>query len=216
MDLTDIVKTEFGKVKNFLFTPKGKIEMMDYLANVELKQQFAAMPEEKRKELYSRLEQHVDASMKKYSVQMDSWYQKAANVGGITTAIVDAYETLLSKIPLTGQQYLPLHKLMVMLKTVAEVPYMYSYLKESKDWIGILKWLGMKPVELILPIIGPLMGTGWTEKIVRQRIMYEAKQNFLKDIGVEVSQPYKKLDTHTEGVTGYSIQPKYSPMSAYA
>jgi len=217
MALTDIVKMELGKARNFLFTPKQKEDMMQYLTGNELANHFKDAPEEQRAQLYQRLEHHLDESLRKYSGQLNSWYQSASKAGGIATTIADAYQTLISKVPLTGAQYVPLHNLMVLLKSLAEAPYMYGYFKESKDLVGILKWLGMKPVELAIPILGPLLGTGWTEKIVRQRIMYEAKVNFLKEIGAPVEAPYKALDRHAEAKTGYTIQPKYGgPMPAYA
>ena len=210
MALTDIVKKELGRARNFLFTPKQKEDMMKYLTDSELGNYFKDTPEEQKAQLYQRLEHHLDNSLRKYSSQLNSWYQSASKAGGIATVIADAYQTLLAKVPLTGSQYVPLHNLMVLLKSMAEVPYMYGYFKESKDWIGILKWLGMKPIELAIPILGPLLGTGWTEKIVRQRILYEAKLNFLKEVGAPVDNPYKALDKHATGVTGYNIQPKYS------
>lgn len=217
MSLTDIVSKELSRVKNFLFTPKEKQDMIKYLADVELKDYFDKAPEEQRRQLYSRLEHHLDNSMKKYASFADSWYSKAANIGGIATVLADAYQALLSKVPLTGSQYLPLHKLLVIAKSLAEVPYMYNYFKESKDLFGVLKWLAMKPIELAIPILGPLLGVGWTEKIVRQRIMYEAKTNFLEELGlVPKEQPYKLLDNRAEKVTGYAISPRYtSPVPQY-
>ena len=92
---------------------------------------------------------------------------------------------------------------------------MYGYLKESGDVWGALKWLGMKPVELAIPIIGPLLGTGWTEKIVRQRVMYEAKLEFLKEFEKPIEAPYAKLDKTAAAKTGYDISPMYSPSIGY-
>ena len=210
MALTNIVSNELGRAKNLLFTPKEKKDMLEYLTGTELRDFFKDVPEDKKPQLYQRLEYHLDQSLTKYGSQLNSWYQSASKAGGIATVIADAYQTLLSKVPLTGAQYTPLHNLMVMLKSVAEVPYMYHYFKESKDWIGVLKWLGMKPIELAIPILGPLIGTGWTEKIVRQRIMYEAKLNFLKEAGIQIQTPYRPLDKQAEAVTGYNIKPQYS------
>ena len=210
MALTDIVSTEFRKVKNFLFTPKEKSDMLTYLTDVELKDYFGKVPEEQRRQLYQRLEHHLDQSLLKYSSYLDTWTQKAANIGGIATTIADAYQLLISKVPLTGAQYSPLHTLMVLAKTVAEAPGMFYYVLKSGDYLGVLKWLGMKPFELAIPVLGPLMGIGWTQKIMRQRIMYEAKANFLQELGAILESPYKPLDRRAEQVTGYQIQPQYA------
>ncbi|MEK6984111.1 MAG: hypothetical protein AABX33_06055 [Nanoarchaeota archaeon] len=210
MALTDIVSGEFQRVKNFLFTPKEKGAMLQYLTQYDLKDQFTRAPEDQRRKLYERLEHHLDQTILKYSSYLNSWTQKAAGIGGIATGVMDAYAMFGSKYTLPAAMYWPLHAAMVIGKTVVEAPSFLYYAFKEGDYLGILKWLGMKPFELAIPIFGPLMGAGWTEKIVRQRIMYEAKDNFLKELGILAEAPYKRLDRHAEAKTGYQIAPQYA------
>ena len=207
MELTDIVTRELSRAKNFLFTPKEKSGMLTYLTDVELRDHFAKASEEQRTGLYQRLEHHLEQSILKYSSYLDSWKQKVPKIAGYLTALSDA-AALAAKLP--GASYSHLHVFMVLAKTVAEAPGMFYYLVKSKDYLGALKWLGIKPFELLIPVLGPWMGAGWTEKIVRQRIMYEAKQNFLKELGLAMQETYKPLDRRAADVTGYNIQPKYA------
>ena len=116
MALTDIVKKELGRARIFLFAPKQKEDMMKYLTESELGNYFKDAPEEQRAQLYQRLERHLDDSLRKYSSQLNSWYQSASKAGGLATTIADAYQTLLARVPLTGAQYVPLHNLMILLK----------------------------------------------------------------------------------------------------
>lgn len=210
MALTDIVSSEFARVKNLLFTPKEKSGMLDYLVKYDLKNHFESISEDQKQKLYGGLEHHLDQALLKYSSYLNSWTQKAANIGGIATTLMDAYEMFFSKFTLPANMYWPLHAAMVGGKTVAEAPGFLYYAVKEGDYLGILKWIGMKPFELLIPILGPLVGTGWTQKIVKQRIMNEAKSNFLKDLGLSMQEPYKPLDRRAEDVTGYQIQPKYA------
>ncbi len=207
MSLTDIVSREFARAKNFLLTPKEKQDMLKYITQYDLKDHFDNVPEEQKQKLYQRLEHHLDQTMLKYSSYLDSWSNKLGKLGGIGTVLSDAF-ALFEKIP--GAIYSPLHTLYVMGKTAVEAPGFLYYAFKEGDYLGILKWLGMKPFELAIPLLGPLMGTGWTERIIRQRIMYEAKQNFLNEIGKSAEAPYKALDRRAKERTGYAIAPMYS------
>jgi len=218
MGLTDIVKKELGRAKGFLFTPKKKEDMMAYLQK-DLDDYLITFPENNREHIMGKLEKHLDTSLNKYGKHLGSWYQKAANVGGIAATIDNMYQHFVSDIPFEGiSQYAPINSYFVLAKTIPEAVYMARYFKDSKDVIGIAKWLGMKAVELSIPVLGPLMGIGWTEKIVRQRILYETKKNFLKEIGLDKKKSMNKLDELAEKTTGYKIkpQPAYGMIPQYA
>lgn len=217
------MKHEFNRVKNALFTPKSREGMMKSLEEYYLKNYFDGATDEEKTQMRSDLEKRLGESMDKYSSYLSSWTGRAAKAGGIIATLSDVYQCLLSKVPLTGAQYTPIRKVLVLAKTIPETFFMYNYFKDSHDIKGIIKWLGMKNVELAIPILGPLLGTGWTERIVAQRVMYETKRAWLKDRGlVEEKTPLlQRLDSHVKKITGYDITPRsrrpsYGLMPDYA
>lgn len=225
MSLTTIVSNELRSAKNFLLTPKEKSDMVSYLVDSrEIKPYLQRFSEQDRRNLYARLEHHVQTGFEKYGKYMGTWTQKAANITSTTSAISQGYQLSgLAQAVYTGAQYSPLHAYMFLAKTAAETPSMVRYLIASKDYWGALKWFAMKPLEALVPVLGPLMGIGMTQRIMRQRIMYEAKNNFLTELkkldAIAQERPYVPLDQHAEKTTGYKIQPKYAPVGfhpAYA
>jgi len=204
MALTDIVKKELGRAKNLLFTPKSREGMLSYLHR-DLGHYIENAEPEERKEMYNVLERRLDVKIAKYDRFLGSWYQKAANAGGVLTALNQAYNSYVAFGKYTGLQFMPVSLGYLTAKTVPEAVYMTKYVAKSGDLLGAIKWLAMKPLELAIPIIGPLMGTNWTEKIVRQRILYETRKDFLDWMG-RTPVTYKDLDRFVEQ-KGHSIQP---------
>ncbi len=209
MGLADIVKEELSKAKYFLFTPKSKEDMLEYLKK-ECSDYFDNLPEEEIKQRYESLKTKLDEKLQKYSQYLGSMTSKAVKAGGILTALSDAYQLFFAKVPLTAEQYVPIHDLMLYAKLVPEAIYMAKYVKDSKDLVGALKWLAMKPIEFAVPIVGPMLGAGWAEKIVRQRVLYEAKKEFLQQYAKAQKANYKTLDEHVAKVTGRPVVPAYS------
>ena len=85
--------------------------------------------------------------------------------------------------PLSPQDYIPIRNLMVIGKTIPEISQMGRYVMESGDYMGLVKWGAIKPFELAIPILGPLVGIGWTNKIIRQHIVKETKNTMIDELG---------------------------------
>ncbi|MBR9706349.1 hypothetical protein GOV14_04910 [Candidatus Pacearchaeota archaeon] len=214
MGLEDIVRSGYRKVKNIIWTPKKKEDMLKYLTDVDLRKYFKGVPEEKRQEYYNLLSAKLDDSRKKYYSHLGSWQQKAGNIGSVATILSDAYQFFGSKIALTGAQYTPLAQLIYLSGAVPEGYGMLKYIKDSKDYSSGLKWLGLKAAGLAIPLVGPLAGMNAMEKLIKQRMMKEAKNNFLKEIQGYSPKPYKALDRLAEKVTRRKIRPLYRPAFA--
>ena len=133
--------------------------------------------EERYREL---LEYEVKLACQKYQQVLKDWKRSLGKAGGVLAIANDIY-CYIRKIPfqyLTGVKFLLLG-----FKTLTELPAFYHYLKESKDVYGILKYMIMKPLYYIIPVIGPALDVGAFERMVNYRIALEAKKNFLKRIG---------------------------------
>ena len=208
MGLEGTVSSLFNKVRTTLFTPKSREAMLRSISNDI--GHYARSDPARRQELERTLSANLESEITRSSKYIGSWTQNAASIGGAATTLSDAYQAFGATIPLAASAYLPLHNLMVIGKTAAEIPSMYSYFKDTKDYGALLKWAAMKPVEFAIPILGSLLGMNWTKKIMRQGMMYRAKKKTLKDLGLgKADYDIGRLDSHAQGKTGYQINPGY-------
>ena len=113
MSLADKVSEGISSTRSWFFTPTSRGEMVNYLARKDLKSYLERVPENKRTDLYKRLEHHVEQSFNKYVPYMQSWTQKAASITGMASTLSEGYQLSgLAKVALTGAQYSPLHTFM--------------------------------------------------------------------------------------------------------
>ena len=56
-------------------------------------------------------------------------------------------------------------------------------MKKSHDWYGAIKHYALKPINYLLPLIGPALEAGSFERMVKKRVLKEAKYDFIKDNG---------------------------------
>jgi ABC-type dipeptide/oligopeptide/nickel transport system permease component len=91
------------------------------------------------------------------------------------------YSLLSSTAPLYNSGALSL--ILFGVKTIAEIPSLYRYIKKSKDWYGAAKMLLTRPIRYITPVLGPMLEAGAFERMVRNRIISETRAEFIKKFG---------------------------------
>jgi hypothetical protein len=207
MALTDIIKDELGRAKFTFLTPSTKQGLLEY-ARDGLRGLIEELPAYRRKEADELIDKIFSEKFEKYREHLHSWYGRAADIAGISATLTSTYLLTKAMTFPSSALYAPLQALFVGAKAIPETMYMARYVRDSGDFYGIAKWLGMKAVELAVPVIGPLMGVGWVEKIIRQRIVYETKRDVLKELGL-YGEPIHALDKAAENATGYKIRPAY-------
>jgi hypothetical protein len=144
------------------------------------------------------LEYEIKIASQKYEDVLKDWKKALGKPAGILALANDIYGYIRG-IPfpyIIGTKFL-----LQGFKTLTEIPAIYHYLKESKDVYGVLKYMIMKPISYILPVVGPALDMGVFERMVKHRIAQEAKRNFLKKIG-----KYESLEE--------KIKPSLAPVPA--
>jgi len=182
MGLTDyLTKTADGIKTNASFT---KQNITDYLMGHDrkLKKYFSGdIPDEEKEKLRGNLEKRVDNLLDKYIDELRGFARKATTRGAMGLAIVNDLSGYISNVPfanVSGFAYT-----LFAIKTAAEIPAMYRYFKKSHDWYGALAHYIMKPIKYLIPVIGPAWEAGSFEKMVRKRVLKEAKYGFIKENG---------------------------------
>ena len=156
----------------------------DYLAKYQLSDYFEKDSKgnvvEKREGDRSLLEEKVNEAAAKYSEGFSRVIRKVASKGAMGAALAYQMFGLFSDsaIQSIGNATYGLF----VLKTIAEAPYLAHYLKKSHDWYGAIYHNLLKPVRAAIPFIGPAFEAGAFERMVRKRIMYEARNEFLKSV----------------------------------
>jgi len=155
-------------------------DMVAYLRDRKLKTYFQNLPEEERRERESLLTRYVGESVQKYDSDLHGT-RKLISKSTMAAAVVNDIYSLISKAPFAN--FSAVSYVLFGAKTLFELPAMRRYLKKSHDWYGAALWALMKPVNYILPIIGPMIESGSFDRMVKRRVMYEAQNRFLEHIG---------------------------------
>ena len=179
-NLVDYIEREAAKSRVSFSRDRGKF--MDYLMKYDLKNYFKQdMPKEQRELLRKSLEDKLDYQFDRYDKELGGIVRKTASKGTMGLVVLNDLYTYVSNNPIanaTGFAYA-----MFALKSAAELPALYRYIRKSHDYYGAIKHLLLKPVRYILPIIGPLLESGSFERMVRKRILREVSSEFIKEHG---------------------------------
>lgn len=173
-----------------------KEDLRPYLTNIS---------DEERGRRYGQLEAYLDASVAKYDTELHG-IRKAATVPAGAAAFLNDVYSLVSRAPF--ENFAAGSYVFMGAKALAQVPAVYRYLKKTHDWYGALgaaEWAGFKTLGFLVPVIGPLLDTGRFEKIVKRRVMYEARNKFLAAIGKETETD--KIKRHLKHKVGDLIDP---------
>lgn len=176
MSLEEKIKNSFRSTNNSIKRKRNKI--LETLIKDPTISKYT-IDHENKEEYLGILERCVEESLSKYSKYLNSLYIKAGKISGLSLGLYQSWQALSSfYIP---SVYGPLSALGLLGHITTEIPLLYKYLKETKDFSAIPKWLAYKAIEVI-PIIGPFIGRRGLEKIIRGKIVKEAKKNFLDQI----------------------------------
>lgn len=181
MGLEDYISSAIQRVKASFSSDQKK--WIDYLKRYELRQYFSEdLPEEERERRNSELEKLVSEKVNEYDGCLNGLLRKATSKGAMGVAIAnDIYSFVSNTAPIYNVVYL--RGALFGLKTLAEIPALYKYVKKSKDWYGAIKFLAMKPVRYLLPVIGEALEAGAFERMVRKGLMKDVKYAFVKKFG---------------------------------
>ncbi len=182
MALNDYLTQAADNIKlNFNFTKDG---IVDYLIKNDtgLKDYFSEnTPERERALLRKNLEGKVSLALEKYQDELGGLARKSVSRGTMSLALLNDLYAYVSNVPIanvTGLGYS-----LFALKTAAELPAVYRYMKKSKDWYGALWHYAMKPINYLIPVIGAGIEAGSFERMVKRRVMNESKLSFIKENG---------------------------------
>lgn len=176
--ITPRINSVITKTRDYLTGTERDI--FSKLADKDLRRYFEGIPEEERIRRESLLERCVGESIAKYDTELHGMRKLITKPSMLAAALNDIYSFVSTK-PIGN--FSVFSYILFGVKTIAEIPAMYRYLKKSHDWYGALKWAIMKPIDYIIPVIGPMIESGLFERIVKSRVAYEAKNRFLEAVG---------------------------------
>lgn len=174
-----------NKINNFyesnFFKSDSKERVKDYLMNKKFKHYFDNTTDKERYK--TLLEQNIDKTFDKYKNNLESKITKMGTSLGAGIGGVDVY-TSLNKMEFNKADNAA--GTLIAAKTAFELPQVYSYLKNTMD-VNALQGLGKyalkKAAGILVPFVGPLVEGGALKDMFLDRVMYESKNGFLKDIG---------------------------------
>jgi len=186
MGLEKYLSSAVSRIKASFSSDRKK--WADYLEKYELKDYFSPdLSDEQRDELRGKLEKIVQAKTKDYDKILGNTLRKVSTSTTMGVEIAnDIYSFVSNTVPLYNS--MALRGLLFGLKSVAEIPDLYRYIKKSGDWYGALKFIALKPVNYLIPILGEALEAGAFDRMVRKGIMKEAKYEFIKENG-EYAKP---------------------------
>ncbi|PIN89205.1 hypothetical protein COU57_06375 [Candidatus Pacearchaeota archaeon CG10_big_fil_rev_8_21_14_0_10_32_14] len=174
---------------------------------------FENLSEKEKQIRVSKLEEYVDSSIQKYDTELHG-IRKVVTKPAMAAAFANDIYSLVSKAPFSN--FSAASYILFGAKTLAEIPAVYRYMKKSGDWYGSLKWALMKPIDYLIPVIGPAIENGLFERIVKKRVMYEAKNRFLKNVGAVSETDRVKYGFRQKLGDVLSKKPISMPEPAYA
>lgn len=155
----------------------------------ELDRYFVDIDEDERARRASKLEEYVDQSLQRYDRELHG-IRKVITKPAMAGAFANDLYSLFSRAPF--RNFSAASYFLFGAKTLAEIPSIYRYLKKSHDWYGTAKWAIMKPINYLIPVIGPAIESGLFERIVRNRVKYEARNRFIAAMGGETENQRAK------------------------
>ena len=177
------------KAREYLGTGPTREDMLLSLKK-DLRGHFENLDDAERARRYSKLEAYVDGAIARYDDNLKGIGRKLVGRGSMGTAFANDIYSLYSKAPFMN--FSAASYVFFGAKTLAEIPAVYKYMKKSHDWYGLLKFAAMKPINYLIPILGPAIESGSFERMVKTRARYEAKDRFLEMVGAETSKDKMK------------------------
>lgn len=180
--------------------------IQEYMKSKRLSRHLEGLSQDERREREGVLEGYVTQAVSKYDTELNGILRKGVTRGSMTLAFLNDIYSLVSSTPFKYTS--AVSYVLFGIKTLAEVPALYRFVKKSKDWYGALQWAAMKPVSYLLPFVGPALEAGIFERIVKNRVMYEAEKNFLKAIGNETNSDRikKSLKTKMGDIIDFNVR----------
>ncbi|MFH1591419.1 MAG: hypothetical protein ABIC95_05840 [archaeon] len=218
MSLEGIVKKNAQKAREFLSHADVSKQLQDYLQDKDLRPYLDRIPHDQRPKVYQQLEERLVQTIKKYDGVLHGWSKQAGRVGGLGVLLSDIYQRYVSKAPLSPLKYASVANLLTYAKWVPDTIQFAKYFAKSKDVLYGLVWLGLKPLELAIPFLGPLIGTGIQEKFLKYRVKQRVKKELLQELrgdGGEAEAPYHRIDRWIKKRFPGLLKPKYQPRPAY-
>lgn len=204
------------KAREYLGNGPTREDMLISLKK-DLRTHFEGVDEVERARRYSKLEAYVDGAIAKYDDNLKGIGRKIVGRGSMGTAFANDIYSLYSKAPFMN--FSAASYVLFGAKTLAEVPAVVRYMAKSHDWYGLLKFAVMKPINYLIPILGPAIESGSFERMVKTRARYEAKDRFLEMVGAEtgkekmkriVKKPFRDLVDSVKPHGMPSGQPAYA------
>ncbi len=183
----------------------------------QLRKYFDGQPEERRVELRQSLEHYVNEGLEKYKKELQGLLRKTGTRGLMGGALANDFMALLSGVSIAGA--LGIRALLFTGKLFLETPALYRYMKKSRDFYGLAKYLLIKPVAYMVPFIGPIIETGSLERLAEGGVRRYALGGFFKRIGKYKSVDQRFGESTRESVgkrVNFGKKHSYAPASAMA
>lgn len=216
--IVDKVKTVARGVRDYFTVPDTLDDMRryaidQYLDNETKRQLFEGKSDEEVQQIYKTLDEKLKGRIDYHQKHLDRLSFKVGKLGGLATLLADAYnfykgipfdDFFLYKVALIGG------------KAIAELPAMYSYLKDTRDVYGAVEWLGTKALSGLIPVLGPAMDQNVVQRIIKRRVISEGVDDFLKQYGLykEKEPLYQTVYNRVKEIAG-PIAPQESYKPAY-
>ena len=215
-DKESFLNNTLRKAREYLGNGLTRDDMVRALRS-DLKGHFNNLDDAERVRREGKLESYVDGAIAKYDESLAGLGRKITGRGSMGTAFVNDIYSMYSKAPFAN--FSAASYVLFGVKTLAELPAVYKYMKKSHDWYGLLKFAIMKPINYVIPIIGPAIESGSFDRMVKNRARYEAKERFLEMVGAETNkEKIKKVVRRPLREALDSLEPQAlpEPQLAYA
>lgn len=162
----------------------NKEKWTDYLTKYELKDYFEGVPDERKEQLRNTLENKLEEARDRFKTELGGLRglgRKVVSKGSMLGLIANDFAAYFTKVGLWSNSALIFPAYAI--KTLSELPALYRYVKKTKDWYGALKHSLLKPIRMIIPFLGAALESGSFDRMVRKRVLKEAKYSFIKEIG---------------------------------
>ncbi len=180
MSLIDAISKHVKKTRTVLGTNRDSFR--DYLIEYELRDYFDNASPADKERLKSGLEGKLDFALNRYDKELGGWIgRKGISKTAMGLAIANDVYGYISNVPFANVSGLAYG--LFAIKSIAEIPALYRYVKKSHDWYGALTHTLLKPVRYLLPVIGPALESGAFDRMIRRRVLNESKEEFIKEFG---------------------------------
>ena len=181
MGLIDLMKGSLDKTRASISRDPGKT--VDYLVDYKLRDYFSDdVPEKERATRRAALERMVGSRFDEAGEILGGAVRKIGSKGAMGAAIANQlYWYASATVPLAGVTAAVTG--LFGAKTAVEAPALKRYWDKTHDLYGVGEILLMKPLNYLLPIVGPMAESGHMERVVRSHAGKSAALDFIKAYG---------------------------------